>query len=275
MIKLDMLGPAEFRYGDLILGFRPLEKLVHIALQVAGGARGMAELAEDVWVVPTSGSASTLRGCLSKTRAKLVAAGGGAEELTRTVRLSGGRTIVTTPGQWDVDADRFRDGAAAAHTAYDAGQFDEARSLADATLKLWYDDPLPDADGRPFALRYIEELKAIHWAATITRIKAGICAGWHRELIAELRHLAEDRPGEGEIAMLLATALYRSDMAPEAAEVCQRAIADRAGQGTEAHRLQDLQHAILTERAPLRGPLRWQPATYRPAPRQPAPAAGR
>ena len=257
MIKIDMLGPAKFWYGDLILDFRPLEKLVLIALQIAGGTRGMAELAEDVWVVPTPGSASTLRGCLSKTRAKIVAAGGTAEELTRTVRLSGGRTVVTTPGQWDVDADRFRDGAGAAHAAYDAGQFDEARALADATLKLWYDDPLPNASDRPFALRYIEELKTIHWAATIIRIKADICAGWHRELIAELRYLAVDRPGEGEIPMLLATALYRSGMTPEAAEVCQKAIADRAEQGTEARRLQDLQHAILMEQAPLRGPLGW------------------
>ena len=70
---------------------------MHIALRVAGGTRGMTELAEDVWVVPTPGSASTLRGCLSKARAKLVAAGGAAEELTRTVRLSGGRSIVTSP----------------------------------------------------------------------------------------------------------------------------------------------------------------------------------
>jgi hypothetical protein len=47
------------------------------------------------------------------------------------------------------------------------------------------------------------------------------------------------------------------DMAPQAAEICQRAIADREGQGIEARRLQGLQHAILTEQAPHRGPLGW------------------
>jgi DNA-binding SARP family transcriptional activator len=257
MIKLDMLGPAQFWYGDSLLDFRPLEKLVHIALRVAGGTRGMAELAEDVWVVPTAGSASTLRGCLSKARGKLVASGGVAHELTRTARLSGGRTIVISPGQWDIDADRFRDGAGAAHAAYDTGQFGEARVLADAALKLWYDDPLPDAGGRPFAVQYIEELKAIHWATTLTRIKADVCTGWHREVIPELRQLAVERPGEGEIPMLLATVLYRSDMAPEAVEVCQRAIAGREGQGIEARRLQGFQHAILTDQALHRGPLGW------------------
>lgn len=257
MIGMDMLGPAEFRYGDCVLNFRPLEKLVHVALRVAGGTRGMTELAEDVWVVPTPGSPSTLRGCLSRARAKLVAVGGAAEELTRTVRLSGGRTMVISPGVWDVDADRFREGAAAAHAAYHAAQFDEAKALAHAALKLWYDDPLPDAGGRPFAVQYIEELKAVHWAATLTQLKAHICTGWHREVIADLRRLAAARPGEGEVMMLLATTLYRSDMAAEAAEVCQRAIAEREGQGIEAHRLQALQHAILAEQAPHRGPLGW------------------
>lgn len=257
MIKMEMLGPAQFWYDDLRLGLRPLEKLVHIALRVAGGTRSMTELAEDVWVVPTAGSASTLRGCLSKARAKLVAAGGTAEELTRTIRLSGGRTIVTSPDHWDIDVDRFRDGAAAAYAAYDTGQFGEAEALAATALKLWYDDPLPDAAGRPFALRFIEELKAMHWGVTLTRIKADICLGWLPEVTSELRQLAVERPGEGEIPVLLATALYRSGMAPEAAEVCQWAIADREGHGIESRRLQDLQHAILTDEAPLRGPIGW------------------
>jgi DNA-binding SARP family transcriptional activator len=257
MIKIDLLGPAQFQYGDRVLNFRPLEKLVHIALRVAGGSRGMTELAEDVWVVPTSGSPATLRGCLSKARAKVVAVGGAADELTRTIRLSGGRTIVISPEEWDVDADRFREGAAAAHAAYVAAQFDEAKASADGALKLWYCDPLPDAGGRPFAVQYIEELKAVHWAATLTQLKASICTGWHREVVADLRRLAAARPGEGELTMLLATALYRSDMAVEAAEVCQRAIAEREGQGIEARRLQDLQRAILGEQAPHHGPLGW------------------
>jgi hypothetical protein len=57
--------------------------------------------------------------------------------------------------------------------------------------------------------------------------------------------------------MLLATALYRSDLVPEAVEVCQQAIAAREGKGIEARRLQGLQHAILNETAPTRGPLDW------------------
>jgi hypothetical protein len=257
MIKMDMLGPARVWYGDCVLDLRPLERLVHIALWVAGGTRSMSELVEDVWLVPTPGSASTLRGCLSKARAKLAAVGGTGDELTRTVRLSSGRTVVTLPGRWDVDADRFREVVAAAHAAYQAMQFGEAQAQAKAALKLWYDDPLPDAGGRPFALRYIEELRTLHWAATLTKVKAEICLGWHREAITDLRHMSADRQGEGEITMLLATALYRSDRPTEAAAVCQRGIADRQGQGVEARRLQDLQHAILTDQAPDRGPLGW------------------
>ena len=68
MIKMEMLGPAQFSYDDRPLAFRPLEKLIHIALRVGGGTRGMTQLAEDVWVVPTPGSASTLRGHLREGR---------------------------------------------------------------------------------------------------------------------------------------------------------------------------------------------------------------
>jgi len=122
-------------------------------------------------------------------------------------------------------------------------------------LQLWYDDPLPDAGHRPFAVRYIEELKGIHWSVSLTRIKTDICLGRHREVIAELEELTRQRPNEGEVWMLRAIALYRSDRIPEAVEVCQLAIAAREGKGIEARRLQDLQHAILTETAPVRGPL--------------------
>jgi SARP family transcriptional regulator, regulator of embCAB operon len=257
LIKLEMLGPAQFWYEDRRLDFRPLEKLVHIALLVGGGTLSSRQLAEDVWVVPTPGSASTLRGCLSKSRARLVAAGGTAEQLSRTIRISGGRTLVSIPEEWDVDADRLKKAAAAASVAYESGQFGEAQAWAAAALKLWYDDPLPDAGQRPFAISYIEELKGIHWSVTLIRIKTDICLGWHREVIAELERLTLQRPNEGEVRMLLAIALYRSDRIPEAVEVCRQAIAAREGKGIEAHRLQDLQHAMLTGTAPPRGPLGW------------------
>src|SRR5947209_5538809 len=114
-----MLGPAQFWYEDQRLDFRPLEKLIHLALLVAGGTLSLRHLAEDVWMVPTPGSASTLRGCLSTSRAKVAAAGGTAEQLSRTIRLSGGRTLISLPDGWDVDADRLRQVAAAASVAYE------------------------------------------------------------------------------------------------------------------------------------------------------------
>jgi hypothetical protein len=279
MIKMDMLGPAQVSYGDCVLDLPPLERLVHIALRVAGGTRSTTELIEDVWPVPTPGSAGTLRGCLSRARAKLAAAGGAPDDLTRTVRLGIGRTVVTSPGQWDVDAERFCELVAAAQTAYRAARFDEAQARAKAALNLWYDDPLPDAGGRPFALQYIEELRALHLVATLTKIKAGICLGGHREVVAELRHLSTDRPGEGEIAILLATALYRSDLATEAAAVSQRAIADREGRGIEArpHRpsTRPRPAQLVTEPEPYRnGPAREATAGRRGQDSRPTFSAG-
>lgn len=257
MIKMDLLGPSEFWFERRVLDLRPFEKLVHIALHVAGGTLSMTQLAEALWVVPTTASAVTLRGYLSKSRAKLVAAGGTPEQLTRTTRLSGGRTLVSLANGWDIDAHRFRQRAAAASQAYESGQFREARAQVGAALELWFNDPLPDAGGRPFAIQYIEELQGVHWSASMTRIKTDICLGSHREVVAELKQLTLARPNEGEVSMLLATAQYRSDLVPEAAEACLQAIAARELKGVDARRLQELQRAILNETLPRRGPLGW------------------
>jgi hypothetical protein len=101
-------------------------------------------------------------------------------------------------------------------------------------LELWYDNPLPDAGDGPLAKRNREDLQDVHWSVTLTRIKTAVSLGGHREVTAELRRLLKDRPSEGVIPMLLATALYRCDRIPEAAKVCERAIAAREGQGIEA-----------------------------------------
>jgi DNA-binding SARP family transcriptional activator len=124
-------------------------------------------------------------------------------------------------------------------------------------LRLWYHDPLPDAGQRPFAVRFAEQLRDIHWATILTKFKAEITLGRHREVVAELRQLAEFHPEELSIAMLLATSLYRSQLLPQATAVCGEAITRRDNEGIEARRLREFQHAMLNETAPLSGPLGW------------------
>ena len=257
MIRANMLGPAEFWYQGRLLGLRPLEKQLHIVLWLAGGTLSTQELAEEIWRVPSLGSANTIRSCLSKSRRQVVAAGGTAADLSRTIGLSGARTLIRLPGSWDADVDRFRRGAEQAREAYAGEHFDKARALSSGVLDMWYDNPLPDAGDGPLAKRFREDLQDVHWSVTLTRIKTAVSLGGHREVTAELRRLLKDRPGEGTIPMLLATALYRSDRIPEAAKVCERAISAREGRGVEARRLQKLQHAILNEAAATDGPLGW------------------
>jgi DNA-binding SARP family transcriptional activator len=252
-----MLGPSEFRYGDQLIDLPPLERLIHIVLWLAGGTLTMQELAAEIWSVPSSGSASTIRGCLSRSRRKAVNAGACADEMSRTILVRGGRTRIRLPGTWDTDVDQFRRTAEAANKAYANGQFLDSRTLAASALSLWCDDPLPGAGEGPRAKRYREDLQDLHWALTLTRIKSAICASGHREVIAELQRLVKARPNEGEIPMLLATALYRSDRVAEAAKVCEQAIRLREAIGIEARRLQTLQQAILNDAAAIKGPLDW------------------
>jgi DNA-binding SARP family transcriptional activator len=257
LIKVVMLGPTEFRYGDRLIDLPPLEKLIHIVLWLAGGTLTMKELAAEIWSVPSSGSASTIRGCLSRSRKKAVTAGAHTDEMSRTILVRGGRTRIRLPGTWDTDVDHFRRTAEAAREAYANDQFLDSRKLAASALSLWCDDPLPGAGEGPLAKRYREDLQDIYWALTLIRIKSAICTTGHREVIAELHRLVRDRPNEGEIPMLLATALYRSHRVAEAAKVCEQAIRAREAIGIEARRLQALQHAILNDAAAICGPLGW------------------
>lgn len=258
MIRMDALGPAQFWYNDVVLDFRPLEKLMLIALWLNGGIRSATELAEDIWIAPTRGSSSTLRGCLSKARAKVAAAGGSPDQLTRTIRLSGRSSLIALPADvWTVDITQFRDGAGSAHVAYESGEYSKARGLAAATLKLWYPGPLPNAENRPFAVRHIAGLHVVHFGLVLTRIKANIALGLHREAACELRQLTAEQRDDSEVGMLLAMALYRSDQIAEAAAVCRKLVTERANTGIDDPRLDRLQQAILTGQAPARGALDW------------------
>lgn len=256
-MRVDMLGPAVFRYGDRVIELRPLEKVIHMAVYLAGGTLSTGQLAEDVWTIPTPGSAATLRGCLSKARAKVVAAGGAAEQLSWTVKLGGGRSVVRVPDSWKTDIMLFQQHASEANTAYASGRCEDARNSAARALALWYHDPLPDAGQRPFAAQFTEQLRGLHWATVLTRIKAEICLGRYREVTAQLKQLVDSHPEEISLAGLLATVLYRCDLVAEATRVCQEAIADLGSKGVDAHRLQHFQYEILTGTAALSGPPRW------------------
>jgi DNA-binding SARP family transcriptional activator len=217
----------------------------------------MGELAEDVWGVLTSSSLVTLRGCVSRPLRKVVAAGGRAEDLSRTVRVGYGRTRVCLSDAWDVDADHFQHDAEAARLAYYQNAFAEAAALIAAAEALWKGDPIPDAGTLPFAVHRKQQLLDTHRSLTLLRIKTRICLGGHREVISELDGLLVDRPEEGDVPVLLAVALYRSNRVPEAMKVCESAIAARKGIGIEARRLRQLQESIIGEAAPTQGPLGW------------------
>ena len=243
MIRVNMLGPAEFWYEDRLIALRPLEKQLHIVLWLAGGTLSQRALAEEIWRVPSPGSANTIRSCLSKSRRQMMATGGTAADLSRTIRLNSAQTHIQLPGSWDTDIDRFRRGVEQAREAYARQHFDMSRALSDAVLSLWHDNPLPDAGDGSLAKRIREDLHDFHWSVTLTRIKTAVSLGGHHEVTAELRRLLKDRPSEGTIPMLLATVLYRSDRIPEAAKVCERTISAQEGRGIEARRVQELQGA--------------------------------
>jgi DNA-binding SARP family transcriptional activator len=131
---------------------------------------------------------------------------------------------------------------------------ESARTLGQA-LTLWRGAPLADAGNRSFARAQIARLENMHRTAVITKLKADISLGQHREATGELEALAMTWPEDGEVWRLLVTCLYRSERPIEAARACRQAIRALVGQGLDDRNMQELQHGIITASLPAHGPV--------------------
>ncbi len=89
----------------------------------------------------------------------------------------------------------------------------------------------------------------------VPRCWAGSRSGHYREVIGELQILITERPDDGAIPRLLATSLYLSERLAEAALVCQQAIVGLQAHGLSAAPMEELQHHVLNQTLPRRGPL--------------------
>lgn len=254
MIRVDLLGPSRFRYDGQLIPLTPAERLAHLALVVAGGTLTITELADDIWTTAAPANLATLRARLSRSRRKAAALGADPADLSRTERRPDGASLIIGGTGWDMDADRFTASVAEAGQAYGASQYALAHDLTAEAIKLCPRDPVPDAGNRPFAIRYRRRLRALRLSAQITWLKAALCLGNHREIIADMEDLSDEHPGDAELVVLHATTLYRSGRTVDAATVLKRAITRLGDLGIEAPQLGHLQERILSGAASRNGP---------------------
>ena len=226
-----------------------MERDLLLALYCAdGGTLSPQRLAALLWDRAGERSPITLRRHIAGTRK--AAAG----EVVVTRRHRAGATAYGLGIDRDrIDAVRFEQQVTDGGRAFRQDRYTEAADTLGQALTLWRGAPLADVGSRPFARAQIARLENMHRTAVITKLKADISLGQHREATGELEALTLTWPEDGEVWRLLVICLYRSERPIEATRACRQAIRALLSQGLSDTHLQELQHDMLTGALPRRG----------------------
>jgi DNA-binding SARP family transcriptional activator len=250
MLELDILGPLALRSGGHQARLRPMECDLLLALYCAdGGTLSPERLAALLWDRAAERSPVTLRRHIAGTRK--AAAG----EVVVTRWQGTGTTYRLGIDRQHIDAFRFERQVADGGREFRQDRYLESAWTLGQALTLWRGAPLADAGNRPFARTQIIRLENTHRIAVITKLKADISLGQHREATGELEALTMTWPEDSEVWRLLVICLYRSERPIEAARACRQAIGVLVSQGLSDRHLQELQHDMLTGSLPTHGPV--------------------
>jgi len=218
MLELDILGPFILRSGGHPVRLRPMERDLLLALYCAdGGTLSPQRLAALLWDRAAERSPVTLRRHIAGTRKAVTG------EVVVTHRQGTGTTTYGLGIHRDhIDALRFERQVADGGREFRQHRYEESAWKLRWALKLWRGAPLTDAGSRPFARAQIIRLENMYRIAVVTKLKADICLGQHREATGELEALAMTWPEDGEVWRLLVICLYRSERPIEAARACRQ-----------------------------------------------------
>jgi WD40 repeat protein/DNA-binding SARP family transcriptional activator len=249
-VDFRILGPLEVRREQAVVSLGgPKQRAVLAVLLLRANEPVSAEqLAQALWGEDAPASAvRTVQVHVSRLRKAL---GDGDVVMTTPA----GYRLRVEPGE--LDAERFERLVDDGRRALRDGRPDEAAGVVGKALTLWRGPPLADLAFERFAQRDIEQLEEQRLAAIEVRMEAGLAAGRHAELVADLRRLVAEHPTSERLAGLLMLALYRSGRQAEALDAyhdARRKLADEIGiePGPE---LRDLQAAVLRHDPSLRLP---------------------
>jgi YVTN family beta-propeller protein len=147
------------------------------------------------------------------------------------------------------------------------GRPEEAAATLDRALALWRGPPLEELDLDASVGAALGRLSELRLSAVEDRFEAGLLAGRHTELTAELEEFVREQPLRERARASLMVALYRAGRQSEALQTYRDArllLAEELGldPGPE---LQRLEKAILVQDASLSPPEPRRPRRARPA----------
>ena len=212
--EFGLLGPLRVRCGGAEVTVpRGRQRAVLAALLLnAGRVVSLDDLTEVLWGAhPPPSATVTVQNTVMRLRQSL----GEARSLIRTQPR--GYLISIVDGKLDVS--RFEDLLRDAQAAVRNDSWPEAAGAAAAALALWRGEPLADAGSELLIAREAPRLAELRLQALEARIDADLHLGRHKQVISELRRLANAHPLRENLHGLLMLALYRDDRQGEALAV--------------------------------------------------------
>jgi DNA-binding SARP family transcriptional activator len=241
--------PVELHWSGTRIPLRPKERLLLCRLAFAKGSSVPARqlVAELRDAGPRDAAADTLRSHVSHLRGGIArVAGELGTGLLTTERDAQGAVYRLNLDPESVDAIRFGRLVGAGNDLLACGQSSAAGERFEEALRLWRGEPLRDAADWPFARRVRAGLAERRRAAVMGLVQIRLAEGRHREVISELRELADRFRADGEAWELLVHCLWRDGRDSEAAATCRRVIEAFHSQALDVTRLAMLQRQVLT-----------------------------
>ncbi|HLS79287.1 MAG TPA: BTAD domain-containing putative transcriptional regulator [Nocardia sp.] len=257
-VDVRLLGPVRLLVGGRRLELNgALTQAVLAVLALARGPLSADQLIERVWDEPPVNRSKSLHNKLSRIRALLRAAGVDDavllhSESQRIYQLNIGRAYC--------DYHRFTDLRAEADSARRRFDYEKASELYERALAEWSDEPLDGLRPSGFVdgqrIRMAEERRRTLY----DRLDMEIECGRARQVLGELRAIAEARPTGTEEWVRYITALDADGQPAAAADACRVVMACFRDTGMDPPRkLRAIQEKVLRqERLFAEGAARWE-----------------
>ncbi|HEY1626712.1 MAG TPA: BTAD domain-containing putative transcriptional regulator [Streptosporangiaceae bacterium] len=244
------VDPAEFCWAGQPVRLRPKERMLLCRLAFAtGSSLSSRELAAEFLDRGSSGTAAdTLRKHVSNFRAAVrqVAGAEAAQRLLLTKQSGHGTVYRLNLEPASIDAAQFIQLVDAGQRKRTEGLTAEAAADFTNALALWRQQPLRDAAGWHFARTMAKRLDARRRTARIELAEIRFAEARQREVIGDLRQLAEESPADSQVWELLIRCLWRDGRDGNAADTCKQAIDAFHGRGLNPALLRRLQAELLT-----------------------------
>ena len=247
-ISFEVLGPLRAWRGDAELNLGPIQRRVVLAVLVlhANKPLGRGQLITAVWgTAPPDYAVNLVQKHVSGLRRTLDPARPARAPSPLLAWTDVGYLLTIPTDQLDLDV--YLREVTRARAARAGGDLAAAAEALHGALRLWR-GPACDGLASPFLDAERARLGEGRITVVEERLEVDLALGGHRDLIAELRHLAAGYPMRERLRGMLMLALYRAGRQAEALAVYQdtrRCLRDELGVGPTGQ-LQLLHQQILS-----------------------------